>query len=87
MKSSNDRQKKFRKPNFEHFFFGYSQGPNARFGYCIKRLIWLALIISVIKYFIELLWGLIVLNDFGSLVLIFPIIVAGGIALLFFHFE
>lgn len=77
------------KRNFslEYFFFGCSSSSKARFGYLIKRIVWCLVVISAIRYWIALLWGLLGDKDISSLILIFPVFVFTAIALLFRNFD
>ena len=73
--------------SFEHFFFGYNSGSNARFGYLVKRILWCLIVLSAVKYWIEVLWGLVVLKDFACLPLLLPAVIATAIAALFCNFD
>lgn len=82
-----DDKKPKRERGLDHFFFGYQTESNARFGHFVKRVIWCLIVIAAIKFWGELLWGLLAQKDFGALPMVFPAIVATGIAVLFCNFE
>ena len=84
MKSDKKNKSKF---SFDHFFFGYASESNARFGHLVKRIIWLLIVFAAVKYWIEVLFGLLMQKDMGCLILVFPAIIATAIAALFFNFD
>ena len=84
MKTNKKNKQKF---TLAHFFFGYTSGSNARFGYLVKRIIWCLVVLSAIRYWISLLWGMLVQKDLSCLPLIFPVFIFTSVAILFCNFD
>lgn len=69
------------------FFFGYSRSRSQQIVYLIKRLFWLLIVCSAVRYWCSLIYGLCVVGEFTSLGMLFPAIVATGIGILFCNFD
>lgn len=69
------------------FFTGYAETPAEKILYFIKRLVWLCLLVSSIRFLIEFFIGIAAGNGLTALSLLIPAGVSAAVALLFFRFD